>query len=1039
MPDVVSERGCEKTRTRIGFLVDVLDINFQSKVLEGISRACIKEEIDLLVFSGASQVLESGRHNEYKVVRDFIFRQDIDGLVILSGAISEYYPVDEIKKIVNSFQPLPMVSIALKIPGIPSVLTDNTGGIKNVLYHLIDHHKYRKIAFLKGPADHDEANLRFDAYKEVLKQKDIKYNPLYVIEGSNFSEEAGENAVSVLLDKHKVKVDAVLAADDSIAVGAIKSLNKRGIKVPGDIAVAGFDNLDKASYIFPCLTTVSQQFILQGTNAVYTLLKQIEKDEVEDNITLPARLIIRNSCGCENPYDLFENHDIDGLIKERNKKTFSFLVEKLIDTVNEGSHDMFLFYLEKELIEDFSRSKSLIYWQKLLDEIFNQIRDDYKYIPPRFLSLLYKKSREKLFHFLLRENQEKNNQNEEDGNKLQLLSQRLLAAFDLNQLFRILEQSISSLRINHCFLVLYKPDDSEFIPDSQWESPESVELVLAVKDKESVMDAAQSITFSSDTLLPDGLLNSGERNDFVFLPITFNKNEHYGYILLDYNADISVNIYNALINIIGSAIHGCLLIKQLELTVNQKTSCFINIVHEMKTPLTIVSSYLEKYLRSSDDINDLCIVQQNVNKLITDMKNVMDNEKLDKEMCFYSDNEIINVSEILQEKALDFKEISIKEGIRISVSCPDNLYVNIDPFGMERILNNLFDNAIRYNKKGGRVNVSVKACNGILNLQVSNTGKIIAKKHYKTVFEPFRQVSCKKRNTQGIGMGLSIVRKIVEFAGGSIRLLENIGETTFELSIPLVCSDKLKKSCSGLKKKTRPAEIINTEITGNEYDEKKDTILIIEDNNQMLSFLVQSMSSLYNTYWAENGGDALNLLTQIPKPDIILSDIIMDGMDGFEFIKCLKHDSCYKSIPLLFITAKDNPADKLMGLELGAFDYIQKPFVIEEVKMKLYSLMEYTNMLKDNSQKELDKFIHNYIVTEGKQDEDISITSLSNKFHLTGKEREIVNYLKTGKLYKEIAFIMDLSVNTIKSHVYRIYKKCDVTNRMELFTISENR
>lgn len=326
--------------------------------------------MDLVIFSGALKFARIERDNEYEIVKEFIFQEEIDGLIILSGAISEHYPIQEIKNIISPFHPMPMVSIAVEIPGIPSVIMDNAIGIRNLLHHLINDHGFTKIAFLKGPGDHDEAKIRFQTYKEILEQENIPFESNLVIEGSYFFEEAGEKAISKLLDQKKVSVDAIMAADDSIAVGALRSLKKRNIKVPEEIAVVGFDNLDKANSVFPSLTTVSQQFFKQGKKAVHALVKQLGNEEVEDVIRLSTSLIIRNSCGCKDPYDLPGNSRHDNLLETGIKKTISFLTEKLLNAINAGMSETFLHYLEKELIADFSKSKSLLYWQDVLSTIF---------------------------------------------------------------------------------------------------------------------------------------------------------------------------------------------------------------------------------------------------------------------------------------------------------------------------------------------------------------------------------------------------------------------------------------------------------------------------------------------------------------------------------------------------------------------------------------------------------------------------------------------------------------------------------------------
>ena len=937
-----------KSRKRIGFFIDALDQNFQSQVLEGISEMCSEKNLDLVIFSGALRFSQIEHYTKYDIVKDFIFQNEIDGLIILTGGITEHYPIPEIKKIIELLQPLPMVSIGMEIPEILSVIMDNSGGIKKLLDHIIQDHGLKRIAFLKGPAGHEEARIRFKTYKKILKQENISFNPDLVIDGSYFSENAGEQAISILFNRDKTQVDAIVAADDSIAVGALRALKKRNIKVPEDIALAGFDNQDKAETVLPSLTTVSQQFPLQGRKALEILVKKIDKKQVCAVTKISAALVQRNSCGCKNSNDFPENNNC--IINNKRK------------TQQEGEG--------------------------------------------RF--------------------------------RLNLLSHQLLTTFNQTQLFHILYKQITSLKIKNCFIVLYtkKTEQDPFLLSSHWVKPKKVKLVLGIKDGIPLLEERQSITFKTDTLLPNNMLNTVERESSVFIPISF-KDEHYGYAIFDYNPDIFIDLYETLITIIGNAIHGCLLMEKLEEGVIQKTNLFINIAHEMKTPLTIISSYLEKYLEIPDNLKDLFIVRQNVNKLKSDMENFLDNEKLDRGLIFYSHNEIVNFSQFLVDKALDFEELAKKENIKILISCPDKLYIKIDPAGVERIFNNLFDNAIRYNKTDGEVIVKVIPKKEQIHISFANTGMKIKKEHCQTIFDPYHQISHQKRSIQGIGMGLSIVRKIIQSAGGAINLFPDISKTIFKITLPSTSYPNTNNMVSTIKKRFIPEDIIKPKLIKVKFKPKNNTIFIVDDNVQMLSFLIENLNPLYNIFWAEDGEIALNLLSKIPKPDIILSDIMMDKMDGFQFISHLKQNNDYRSIPLLFITAKNNQAARLKGLELGAVDYILKPFIIEELQMKLKTLLDYKMMLQNSSKKEIEMELQKYFSNKIKLVKDRSkSTCADNTLKLTEKQQKIIKYIYTGKLYKEIACAMNISINTLKTHIYRIYKKCGINNKIELMNLN---
>ncbi len=166
--------------------------------------------------------------------------------------------------------------------------------------HLIETHGYRKLAFIRGPEEHYYAQERFRAYQDVLKSLDLAINPKLITRPLQW--EAGSEAIEILLDERGLEpgrdFEAVVAVSDMMAIWAMKELQSRGYAVPTDVAVTGFNNSMEERMATPPLTTVDLPFNEQGAKAMETLLQQLNSEAVPALITLPARLVVRESCGC---------------------------------------------------------------------------------------------------------------------------------------------------------------------------------------------------------------------------------------------------------------------------------------------------------------------------------------------------------------------------------------------------------------------------------------------------------------------------------------------------------------------------------------------------------------------------------------------------------------------------------------------------------------------------------------------------------------------------------------------------------------------
>jgi DNA-binding LacI/PurR family transcriptional regulator/serine phosphatase RsbU (regulator of sigma subunit) len=284
-------------RHKIAVLVDSLRNSYQTTVVAGMSDLATRRNVDLAVFAGG--VL--GAPGNTGVNRNFLFdycdRSGFDGAILLGGALGNHLGPDAVADLCARFAPLPIVSLAVAPPGIPSLSVDEESGMRQAIEHLITRHGFRRIAFVRGPRVNAEAERRYALYRTVLEKHGIDFDPNLVCEGT-FERSAGEAAVAVFIDERQLDFDALLAANDYMALGAIPALEARGLDVPSDVAVVGFDDVEDARFSTPPLTTVRQPLYQQGEAAMELVLTLIAGGKVQPETVAPTELVVRQSCGC---------------------------------------------------------------------------------------------------------------------------------------------------------------------------------------------------------------------------------------------------------------------------------------------------------------------------------------------------------------------------------------------------------------------------------------------------------------------------------------------------------------------------------------------------------------------------------------------------------------------------------------------------------------------------------------------------------------------------------------------------------------------
>jgi diguanylate cyclase (GGDEF)-like protein len=562
-------------RPTIGFLVDSIQESYQSTVLAGVRDAAATADVSVLCFCGG--VFEGGDVSaaQRNAIYEFIDPRTVDGLVVMSGAIGNVVGPAEMAAFCAAYRPLPIVSIAAALDGIPSVVVEDDTGMRDAVAHVIDVHARRRIAFIRGPQANEEAERRYRVYREVLEARGLPFYPDLVVHGT-FERESGERSVGVLVDERKIQFDALVAASDEMAIGAVRELLARGIRVPDEVAVIGFDDVEAAQFCFPPLTTVRQPLYEQGRIAAEMLLAELRSQSAPSRMLLHTRLVTRRSCGCgpDGSTDSLivpETEDLGTLLRERgaavtaevalalgtsttsdDSRWCSRLLSAFVAEVGGGAHQ-FLRVLDDALRARLATGEPIGSWQNALSALRRHTLGWFN-SPPR------RSAAENLVHaartltgrYAELAQADRRTKAESFARVLNETSGALATSFDRATLLANLKKHLPRLGIDRMYLSVYR---------GQEHNTRSSRLLFAVDpdDPERTVDPHAS-TFPSKWLVPQGTLPT-KRSDFVVQPLFFDS-ERFGTVLLEMGPR-SGRIYETLRDQISAALKGSELVQRI--------------------------------------------------------------------------------------------------------------------------------------------------------------------------------------------------------------------------------------------------------------------------------------------------------------------------------------------------------------------------------------------------------------------------------------------------------------------------------------------
>ncbi len=564
-------------RPTIGLLIESFWDGYQGAIWQGVVDLAHDRGVNLICFNGgrlgytAANELEAQRN----VLYDLVTADNVDGLIVVGGALLGVASPEKLRNFCNRYRPLPVVNIGIALEDVPCVLVDGESGLRDEIKHLIEVHGYRRIGFIRGPENHKEAEQRYGVYTQVLTEYGLPVDPELVAPG-NFAPETGVEAVRAWLD-HQVDIEAVVAANDHMALGALEELQARGMRVPDDVAVAGFDDWSVAVKLIHRLTTVRQPTYKLGRSAAELVLSLIAGEETPEQVALPTELVVRRSCGCKSAAAI---QAVTGLVEPIHQELEAFIAIQRADIVaemaripgltEEGAEQLlnsFAFELKGEVLGIFlqklddllgqaiTAGSDVAAWQNALSVLR-------RHLLPALIDKadmlaraddLWQQARVAISEGTQRVQAYQEVQVEQQARMLREIDQALITTFDVQGLMNILAKELPRLGIPSSYLALYEDPRAP----TAWSR-----LVLAYHEQGQITLESSGRRFPAPQLVPANLWPQGRPYSYVAEPIYFREDQ-IGFALFE-TGPINGSVYEALRGGISSALQGAILVERVQ-------------------------------------------------------------------------------------------------------------------------------------------------------------------------------------------------------------------------------------------------------------------------------------------------------------------------------------------------------------------------------------------------------------------------------------------------------------------------------------------
>jgi PAS domain S-box-containing protein len=579
--------GRHNPRPTIGLFIGRLgDQRYQAHVWPGVADVAEERDVNLVCFAGGALRAPHEFDAQRNVAYDLAGPENVDGLVAMSGSLGQFIGPEQLRRFYERYRPLPIVNIAMALEGLPSVVVDNQKGMREAIAHLIEAHGCRRIAFIRGPEANPDAEQRYLAYAGTLAEHGLSLDPRLVVPG-NFLAPTGAEAMRYLLDERQGQFEAVVTANDEMAMGALNTLHERGVRVPDDVRLVGFDDIEEAGFTDPPLTTVHQPLYQQGRRATELLLALLAGEKVPEREELPTELVVRHSCGCLSsqetpeavaPLDWTGETFEAGLVAQRGRILTELqavagvsgahlpagwserLLEAFSSALKNSSDNDFLTELDEILRQVGAEGHDVMQWQRVPAVLHRYALAGAIEAERRSkANFLWEQSKLLIGDVAQWAQAHRRIQSERRAFEFTTgISEPLMTTFDVDGLKNVVASQLPRMGIQSCYLSLYEqPAGREKDVPTKWSR-----LVLAYNRKGLIKLEGGGKRFRSRQLVPEGILPRENRYAIMLEPLHFRDVTQLGFILFGPLQTSAGALREALSRQISTALQGALLAQE---------------------------------------------------------------------------------------------------------------------------------------------------------------------------------------------------------------------------------------------------------------------------------------------------------------------------------------------------------------------------------------------------------------------------------------------------------------------------------------------
>jgi signal transduction histidine kinase/DNA-binding LacI/PurR family transcriptional regulator/CheY-like chemotaxis protein len=923
----------------------------------GVAAACRDAGANLICYPGRLVRSPVEFEAQRNVIYNMVDRQAVDGLIVMGG-LNAWLDTPETYAFIQGFSPLPVVTTGIVLEGIPGVTVDNYNGMRQVVDHLVTVHNRRRIAFIRGQANHQEAYDRYQAYLDVLEQFQIAFDPELVYQG-NFKESGGVEGARALLDERRVQFDALVAASDNMAIGAMKVFQQRGLRIPSDVAIAGLNNEEQGLEITPPLTTAPLHFFEQAYQATLMVFAMLEGKPAPQKLVLPTRLLVRQSCGCSDPLimhanatphteklDSFtdeirlldnlvfgeENTQLQLPLDEPVRRVFPVLLKSFLDESRGKASGAFIDQFSDTLQRTANTSDAFPRWHEILSLLrqfaISQLSDTQSRLR---IENLVQQTRVIIGETARRHYAYQVIQADEKLHILGEINQSMSVITSIAELTDVLERTLPLLKIPRCYLFLYEDPRQ---PDGLARF-----IFCYENDRRMLLDPQQAL-IATRRLLPAGLLPGNVPQSLVVEPLHFREDQ-LGYAIFEGDPNEEA-IYEILGGQISASIkHTSLTERNIRLVeealearkaaeqANLLKSRFLSMVsHELRTPLALIVGTIEMMLQEEQaggspalpenyrqDMECIHTSSKHLFRLIGDVLDLASNQAGELRLV----REALDLSPVFADAAVFGKSLAREKNLQWREEIPAHLpLVWGDRTRLRQVTINLLSNAVKFTEQGC-ISLVVRDLRSSLSVEISDTGMGIPPDEQELIFDEFRRSErSMARGYGGMGLGLAITRRLIELHGGQIGLRssgEDGSGSCFFFQLPVMPGPPPETAAAP----ERSSKVVL--LLENAADQQG-----LERHLQQKGFAVEVVDVSQQPGW-------LSQVIARP-PGAVVLDFQPATERGWELIQNFKQNPETRDIPVIFYSLS---AERAHGAILE-LDYLPKPVGSHELAQALERL-----------------------------------------------------------------------------------------------------